>query len=342
MIAIHISAFLFAEHCPSDIVKNTETESVLIQLLDGILISRTKPTMKQEMKKAYIALGVVSFFWGTTYVASRVGAQHMPGLYMAAIRQFVSGLILVLFFAAKGHKLPSLEELKRISVQGVFLLCIANGLLTWSLEYISGGLAAIIVALVPLFIALFSFWLSASARITKRMLVGLLAGFAGILLIFYDYMGQVSSKHFLFGVGLALISVVSWAFGTVYTSKTRSTIHVLYNVGLQMLIAGIIMLLACAITGKYVNIIAAGETVWIVLLYLIVFGSLLAYSAFVFAVTKLPPTQVSIYAYINPLVAVGLGWLLLNEKMNGIMLAGMMITLGGVYLVNREFKKVKR
>lgn len=298
--------------------------------------------MKRDVKRAYIALGIVSFFWGTTYVASRVGAQQVPGLFMAGIRQFVSGLILVAFFLAKGYKLPGLNELKRISVQGIFLLVIANGLLTWAMEYISGGLAAIIVALVPLFIALFSIWLSSCAKVTKWMIAGLVTGFAGILLIFSDYMGEMKDKHFLFGVGLALVSVLSWSFGTVYTAKQKSSINILFNVGLQMFIAGIIMLLVCGVTGKYVNLASAGQELWIALLYLIVFGSLIAYSAFVFAIRKLPPTLVSVYAYINPVVAVGLGWLLLSEKMNGVMAAGILITLGGVFLVNREFKKVKQ
>src|SRR5205085_2137750 len=124
--------------------------------------------------------------------------------FVAGVRQFISGLILVVFFLARGYRLPHWNELKRISVQGIFLLCIANGLLTWAMEYISGGLAAIIVALVPLFIALFSIWLSSYKKISGWMLAGLIAGFAGVLLIFYDYMGEVHQKNFLFGVGLSL------------------------------------------------------------------------------------------------------------------------------------------
>jgi drug/metabolite transporter (DMT)-like permease len=297
--------------------------------------------MKTDVKKAYIALALVSFFWGTTYVAARVGAQQMPGLFIAGVRQFLSGLILVVFFMARGFKLPSWKEIRQISLQGIFLLCIANGLLTWAMEYISGGLAAIIVALVPMFIALFSVMFSKCGKITKWMMLGLVIGFAGVLTIFYDYLGELNHKTFVIGVILALISVLSWSFGTVYTSQQKSTTGILFKVGLQMLIAGIIMLVVCGITGKYVNLTEAGQSSWLVLLYLIVFGSLVAYSAYVFAISKLPPTLVSVYAYINPIVAVGLGWLLLSEKMNVNMLIGMLITLAGVFLVNREFKKVK-
>lgn len=298
--------------------------------------------MKKDLHKAYFALGLVSFFWGTTYIASRIGVQHMPGLFVSGIRQFLSGLILVSYFLIRGYQLPGWKVMKKISIQSIFMLCIANGLLTWSVEYISGGLAAIIAALVPLFIALFTVWLSKCARITRWMIIGLVVGFAGVLTIFYDYLAEMQNKTFIYGVILALLSTLSWSFGTVYTSKQKPPIDILFNVGLQMLIAGILVLIACAITGKYVNMADVDQDSWIALSYLIIFGSLVAYSAYVFVIGKLPPTQVSVYAYINPIVAVVLGWLLLSEKMNGNMIIGTLITLGGVYLVNREFKKVKQ
>jgi drug/metabolite transporter (DMT)-like permease len=297
--------------------------------------------MQRESKKAYIALGLVSFFWGTTYIAARIGAQHMPGLFVSGVRQFSSGLILVSFFLARGYSIPAWDALKKISLQGILLLAIANGLLTWSLEYISSGLAAIIAALVPLFITIFTIWLSSCTKITRWMIIGMLIGFGGVLTIFYDYLGQLHSKSFVLGVVLALLSTLSWSFGTVYTSKQKLSTDILFAVGLQMLVAGVTILIVCGLTGKYVNLAATGHASWLALAYLIVFGSLLAYSAYVFAISKLPPAQVSIYAYINPIVAVGLGWLLLQEKMNANMALGTAITLSGVWLVNKEFKKTR-
>jgi drug/metabolite transporter (DMT)-like permease len=297
--------------------------------------------MKKDLYKAYFALGIVSFFWGTTFVASRIGVQHVPGLFISGLRQFLSGSILVGFFLIKGHSIPSWDILKRISVQSIFLLCIANGLLTWAVEYISGGLAAIIAALVPLFIALFTIWLSKNTRITRWMLIGLMIGFAGVITIFYDYLGQMKDRSFIIGVTLAIISTLSWSFGTVYSSRQKPPIDILFNVGLQMFIAGIIVLAICLLTGKYVNPVSMDQNSWLALGYLVVFGSLLAYSAYVFVIGKLPPTQVSVYAYINPVVAVLLGWLLLSEKMNVNMIVGTFITLSGVYLVNREFKRLR-
>ena len=295
--------------------------------------------MKKELHKAYLALAVVSFFWGTTFIASRIGAQHMPGLFVAGVRQFSSGLIMVSFFLIRGFQLPGWSDLKKISLQGILMLCIANGLLTWSLEYINSGLAAIIAALIPLFVVLFTMVLSRCAKITRLMLAGIVIGFAGILAIFYNYIGQFQDNKFLFGVVLALLSVLIWAFGTVYTAKQKLSIYILFNVGFQMLIAGFVLLIVCLISGKYVNLAETGYASWYALIYLVIFGSLVAYSAYVFAISKLPPTLVSIYAYINPVVAVALGWLLLQEQLNANMIFGTVITLSGIYLVNREFKK---
>lgn len=297
--------------------------------------------MKKDLSKAYVALGIVSFFWGTTYIAARIGTQHIPGLFVSGVRQFLSGLIMVSFFFAKGYSLPSWDALKKISLQGILLLCFANGLLTWSLEYISSGLAAIISALVPLFVMLFTILLTKRSKISRGMIIGMLIGLAGVITIFYDYAGEMQNRSFVLGVVLALLATLSWSYGTVYSSKQKLSVDILFGVGLQMLIAGVMLLIVCGLTGKYVSLANAGYDSLLALIYLIVFGSLLAYSAYVFAISKLPPSQVSIYAYINPIVAVGLGWLLLHEKMNVNMILGTIITLAGVWLINRESKRLK-
>ena len=295
--------------------------------------------MNKQVKKGYIALGIVSFLWGTTYIAARIGAQHMPGLFLAGLRQFSAGVIMVSFFFMKGYKMPDWDSMKRISIQGLLLLCLANGMVTWSVEYISGGLAAIIAALLPILITIISIWLLKHAKFTWPMLIGLLVGFGGVILIFYDYLSQFANGSFGFGVLLAFLGTICWALGTVYGSRKKLPVDILFNVGLQMLIAGMVTLVVCAFSGKLVNPVHAGMASWYALIYLVVFGSLIAYSAYVIAISKLPATLVSIYAYINPIVAVILGWVLLNEKMNVNMLLGTMVTLGGVFLVNREFKK---
>src|SRR5215213_11297359 len=295
--------------------------------------------MAKEKRKAYIALALVSFFWGTTYLASRVSAGHMPGLFVAGVRQFVSGAILVGYFVSIGYKMPDKKSFIKIAIQGVLLLCISNGLFTWAMEYIDSGLAAIIAGLVPLFVALFSILLLRFARFTPLMIIGLIIGFGGIITIFFEHFAQLMNARFAFGVILSLVATVSWSLGTVFASRYKPKTDILFSVGLQMLIAGCVMLCICYSSGKYVNLVEAdGRALWS-LAYLIFIGSLLAYSAYVFAISKLPPTQVSVYAYINPIVAVLLGWMILKEHMSFNVITGTLITLGGVYLVNKEFKK---
>lgn len=298
--------------------------------------------MTRDVKIGYIAMAVVSFFWGTTYIAAKIGAQQMPGLFLAGLRQLSSGLIMVAFFLAKGYRLPSLSDFKKITIQAILLICIANGMLTWSLEYIGGGLAAVIAALVPLFVTLFSIWFTKSARVTRWMMVGLLLGFAGVFAIFYDYIGRSSSPYFVVGVVMALGSAVSWAAGTVYASGKKLSVELLFGVGLQMLIAGVVLMLVAFVTGRYSNPAGFTATAWYALAYLVSFGSIIAYSAYVIAIKKLPATLASLYAYINPIVAVIFGWLLLNEKLSLGMVLGTLITISGVYLVNREFKSQKK
>lgn len=295
--------------------------------------------MKKDLRKAYMALAVVSFFWGTTYLAIRISVEDIPALFVVGVRHFVSGLIMVAYFKMMGHKWPDRKSLINISIQGILFLCISNGLMTWALQYVPSGLAAIIAALMPLFVVLFSVLLLRFARFTKLMILGLLIGVGGIATIFYEHLASMLDAKFAFGIILCLIATMSWSFGTVYASKNKPATHILFGVGLQMLIAGIIMLLICLASGQYMNLADSHLSSLLSLFYLILIGSVLTYSAYLFAVSKLPPTLVSIYAYINPLVAILLGWIILHEKMSLNVLIGSLITVGGVYLVNREFKK---
>jgi drug/metabolite transporter (DMT)-like permease len=295
--------------------------------------------MAKEKRKAYIALALVSFFWGTTYLAAKISAAHIPGLFVAGVRQFVAGTLLVGYFLSIGYRLPDKKSLLKITIQGVLLLCISQGLLTWALEFIDSGLAAIIAGLMPLFVALFSILLLRFARFTALMISGLLVGFSGIVTIFYEHFAQLANSKYLFGIILSLIATISWSFGTVFSARYKPKTEIMFSVGLQMLIAGTIMLIVCGVSGKYTNLMETNANALWSLAYLILVGSLLTYSAYVFAVSKLPPTQVSIYAYINPIVAIFLGWLILHENMSMNVVTGTLITLGGVYLVNKEFKK---
>jgi drug/metabolite transporter (DMT)-like permease len=304
-------------------------------------------TSRTSLSKAYWALGIVSFFWGTTYLAMRIGAHDIPGMYLAGIRNLTAGTLLVGFFLIKGHRLPVRPLLFQIALQGFFMLAIGNGLMTWAMQFITSGLAAILGALVPLLMAVFSLIMLKNSRFTRPLLVGLFLGFLGIGAIFYEYLNDLLNPKFSFGILLCLIATSSWAFGSVFTARNsqRSASanlprpNPLFSAGIQMFTAGVLLTTISFLTGHTVSLADVPNAALYSLLYLIGIGSLLSYVAYLYTLSRLPPSQVSVYAYINPVVAVILGYLVLDEKLNLNVGVGVAITLAGVFLVNNEFRK---
>ncbi|SIN92995.1 Permease of the drug/metabolite transporter (DMT) superfamily [Chitinophaga niabensis] len=297
--------------------------------------------MKKSNTSAYLALIIVSFFWGTTYLASRIGVQHMHGIMLAGLRQTAAGVILVGFFMLRGYKLPELPILSRLFVIGVLMLCGSNGLMTWAMQYIPSGMGAIIAATVPIWITIFSYFLVQKTRISIQLVLGMVIGMVGIGGIFYDHLKELMNPEYRLGVILIVVACVFWALGSVLTAKWALGVNYLYGAGFQMLFSGLVMLLIAVVTGQHLQSSSFTGELWGSLLYLIFIGSLLGYSAYVFALNNLPPSLVSIYAYVNPIVAVVLGWLILSEKLNWTIGASCLVTLFGVYLVNNAFNKNK-
>ncbi|GAB4328054.1 MAG: drug/metabolite exporter YedA [Flammeovirgaceae bacterium] len=296
--------------------------------------------MSSERRYIWIAMFCVCFFWGTTYLALRIGVKDVPGLYFAGIRNFLAGLALTGFYLMKGHQFPSWETLKKLALISFLLLVVSNGMMSWSMQFITSGLGAIIAAMTPLWIAIFSMILLQKNHLPLKVILGLLIGFTGISGIFYDNLADLFNPSFRLGIILALGATMSWSLGAVITSKQKPDIHILFGTGIQMLFAGVVLLIISIVTGNAVSISSFTISSWYALIYLITFGSLIGYGAFVYAVSKLPPAKVSIYAYINPIVALFLGWLILHEdNLNPMMGIGSFATLLGVYLVNSGNKK---
>ncbi|MVT08248.1 EamA family transporter [Chitinophaga tropicalis] len=291
--------------------------------------------MKKSSTSAYVALVVVCFFWGTTYLASRIGVRHVHGIMLAGVRQTIAGILLTSFFLLKGYKLPDKIILSRLFIIGVMMLCLSNGLLTWALQYIPSGLCAIIVATVPIWITFFSYFLVQRNRFSLLLIAGMAIGLLGVGGIFYDYLANMMNPEFRFGIFLSLIACISWALGSVLTARWALKVNFLYGAGFQMLFSGIVMVIAAVFMGQSFPAAALNLELWGSLLYLILFGSILGYSAYVFVLNNLPPSLASVYAYINPIVAVLLGWLILKEHLNWTTGIFCMVTLAGVFIVNR-------
>lgn len=298
--------------------------------------------MKKSNTNGYIALAMVSFFWGTTYIASSVGVRHMHGLMLAGIRQTAAGIILITYFLLKGYRLPDKIVLSRLFVIGIMMLCLSNGLLTWAMQYIPSGLCAIVVATVPIWITIFSYFMVKRTRLTPLLIIGMLIGLSGVGGIFYNYLSSLTDPEFRLGILLSVIACISWAIGSVLTARWALKVNFLYGAGFQMFFSGIVMLITVSIMGYSITASTMNLELWESLLYLIFVGSIVGYSSYVFALNNLPTSLASVYAYINPIVAVTLGWLILKEQLNWTTALSCLVTLTGVYLVNVSVNRNKK
>jgi drug/metabolite transporter (DMT)-like permease len=297
---------------------------------------------KGVRSKAIFALVLVCIAWGTTWIASKEAVKYMPALQMAGIRQFFGGLCYLIFFLVKGIKLPKGREWFTIIILSILNFALTNGLSVWGVQYISAGLGAIIAAIFPLWLVVIGL-LTSSQKLPVKAIIGLLLGFGGVCIIFYDHLADFLDADFRFGIIISLIATWTWAFGTIYTKKKAASFNPYFSLGLQMLISSVILLIVTKAVNSpsvysFMPLADIPLNAWLAIAYLVIFGSLIAFIAYLYALQNLPTEQVSIYAYVNPMVAVFLGWVLFNESVSFILLMGGIVTLLGVYLVNKAFK----
>ncbi len=292
---------------------------------------------KDVYSKAIIALTVVCIIWGTTWPASKEGVSHMPALEMAGIRQLIGGSLFLLFFFIKGSSLPKWRELGPLFVLAMLNFVLSNGLSTWGLKYISAGLASIISAIFPLWLVLIGLFTN-SQRIPWKALIGLLTGFAGVCIIFFEHLADFLNPNFRFGIFLSLVATFTWAVGSLYTKQRAAKFNPYFGLGFQMLIAGIALFGISTTDSAFIPVNAIPWQSWLSIGYLVLFGSVITFTAYVYTLQHLSAEQASIYAYINPIVALLLSAILLGEKITPYIVVGGIVTLVGVYLVNKSLK----
>jgi drug/metabolite transporter (DMT)-like permease len=293
--------------------------------------------MNKQLVKAYLALACVCFFWGTTYLAVRVGVETLPPLWLVGIRQTIAGLLMCGYFLLRRQPLPSLADLKTLLIAGLLMVVIGNGVVAWAELYIPSGLTALLCSLVPFWIIGFHFSMGQREGLNTKTLLGLLVGFAGLILIFYDNLKDLTNPAYLAGSVAVLLANAAWAAGTLFLKNRPTSLSPLFSAGLQLLLGGLVVDVLALAWGVPFPATLHPEAVW-VLVYLVFLGSILAYGSYVYAISKLSSTLVSLYAYINPVVAVLLGWLILDERLNGWVVLAMGLILAGVYRVNESFK----
>ena len=297
--------------------------------------------MIQKQQPAFwlilIAFSCTYILWGTTYFAVLVGLKTLPPFLMAALRFLLAGIVLLLVILLKREKLWRKGMHKNILV-GTVILTGGQGLLFWSEQYIPSGYAAILVSTLPLWYVLLdnknrSFYLK-----SKTIIAGLLLGFFGILLLFERYIitaSGITTKQ-IFGILAALGGSICWVTGTLYYKNHVDQKFIFLNLGWQLMGGFFSSVLISFLSGELSKFSFAAVSVdsWLATVYLAVAGSLVAFISFSWLLSVLPAAIVGTYAYVNPVIAVLLGWMFANESITVLQISGMIVILLSAILVN--------
>ena len=291
--------------------------------------------------QAYLALAAVCFFWGTTYLGIRMALESVPPLMLVSLRYIVSGtaLLLVAFFV-KAH-LPSGKELFYTALFGTIIIGIGNGCLSFAELWIPSGLAALFITTSPFWMIGVEALIPGGARLHAPTLFGMLVGFSGTLLLvapsaIHDGFGGPILQAFL----LLQFGCCGWAFGSILQRRHTTKAHPVVSGAIQQLATGLAFLGPAWFT-RTQPIHWTGRSAG-ALIYLITFGSVVGYSAYIYALDKLPVSIVSIYTYVNPIVALFLGWFIYRERVGISEIAAMLVIFLGVTLVKRSAGAVRK
>jgi drug/metabolite transporter (DMT)-like permease len=287
--------------------------------------------------KLIVAFAVLYVVWGSTYLAIRVGLQaHMPPATMGFLRLTPAGLILLAFARSRGIDIRVRpRELRVIATVGILLLVGGMFSIFIAEQWIDSGLAAVIVALQPLWIAGAESLLPDMDKPSALGYVGLALGFVGLVILMWPRLTVPGSGLALLGSGIAVLATFIWMLGSIYSKRHPVKVDAVVATGYEMLAAGLVLGVIAVLKGEVPQLLSGrvqlaqgfGATA-----YLALFGSCVAFTAFVWALKHAPASKVMTYAFVNPVVAVFLGWLLLREPVDGWILAGMSVIVAGVAL----------
>lgn len=288
-----------------------------------------------------IAFASIYLLWGSTYIGIRVAVETLPPFAMAAARFIVAGGALYAFLRWRGVPPPTRRQWRDGAVIGLLLLLGGNGGLAWAEQYVPSGIAALIVGACPLFMVLTDWIWPGGTRPTAGTLVALGIGLAGVawLVSPWDLRGETAVHPA--GVAVILLGSLSWAVGSIYSRRHKSGGDVFLSSAVQMLCGSVALALAGLLHGDFarLNLRAVSTESWIALVYLTVFGSLIGFSTFVWLLKHSTPARVATYAYVNPVVAVFLGWAMLDEVVTTRTLIASAVIIGAVAIITTRQAK---
>jgi drug/metabolite transporter (DMT)-like permease len=291
----------------------------------------------RERRLAYVAWIVVCVVWGTTYLAIRVALESVPVALLAGLRWATAGVLLAALLPFFGERLPHPRTWTSIAIAGFLMAVIGNGGVVWAQQYVASGLAAVVVAMVPFWTVVVEALLPRGERLTGRILLGLGLGFLGIVVLIWPELmiGGQSGEFFVAGVIALQIACLGWALGTSYTKRTAMSVSPLSAAAMQMLLSGVMLIGIATATGEWSRLAFTARTAG-AMIYLVVIGSIVGYTAFVHALKHLPISTVSLYAYVSPLIAVILGTVLLSEPFSLRLVIASALVFVGIAVVRSK------
>ncbi len=289
------------------------------------------------MSLAHLSFIAVCLIWGTTYLGIRVALETVPVLLVAGLRWMLAGVLLSAILLARGRRLPPLRMWGALVLLGFLMNIVGNGFVVFAQQYVASGLTAVLIATTPFWSALTERLLPNGDRFSNRALAGLSIGFSGIVILVWPEMSQggASGRAFVGGVIAIQLACVGWVIGTAYAKRHELGQDPLPATALQMVFSGIMLLAAATAHGDWAELSFTTRTT-AAMLYLAIAGSLVAYSAYIYAIQHLRLSLVSLYAYINPIIAVALGTVLLGERLSPRIALAALLVLTGTWIVGRR------
>lgn len=299
-----------------------------------IRLSSSPSQYKASPVAVWAAMIAVWVAWGSTYLAIRFAVETMPPFLMAAARFLIAGSVLFLFRRMSGDPLPRRIEVRSAGIVGLFLLLGGNGAVVWAEQTIPSGLAALMVSASPLWMLMLEALRPGIGRPPTRALLGVGLGFVGVILLLWPGESSGLLNVNPWGAGALIFATLAWAFGSIYSRYAPLPSAPLIGSAVEMMIGGAALFTLGTITGELgrVELAAISLRSWLGLAYLIVFGSLIGFSAYTWLLQVAPTSLVSTYAYVNPLVALMIGALLGNEVLSPRTLLAAAVILGSVAL----------
>jgi len=286
---------------------------------------------------AHLAFITVCIVWGTTYLAIHVALETVPVLLLAGLRWMAAGVLLSGILIARGRRLPPLRLWGPLILLGFLMNIMGNGFVVFAQQYVASGLTAVLIATTPFWSALLERLLPNGDRFTPRALIGLTIGFSGIVILVWPEMSQggAGGRAFVGGVIAIQLACVGWVIGTSYAKRHELGDHPFPSAALQMIFSGVMLLAAATVHGDWAHLTFTPRT-FAAMAYLSIAGSLVAYSAYIYAIQHLRLSLVSLYAYINPIIAVALGTVLLGEPLSSRIMLAAGLVLTGTWIVGRK------